>query len=191
MSLGALLIATRDCLRNSYTGLPEAANSVRIMQDDRPSPKCGQEFIGIIGSSWTPGDQGLLSIHERYNLTIAITRRTTKVAWDHRGEQAYVEDTTLYDQIYKSVEQRARETIKIIIQRQLEVSHIASCAVYPESGFLGHWEFSGGDGAPTIVGPDHFHSSDTENPECGLLYKVNFTGPYRIQSSDLAEQTIL
>jgi len=90
MSIGRLLLATRDQLREKMELLPEECN---VMPGPEPPPSCGQKFISVYGSSWSASgddiyqDQG---IYETYDIVCAATFRSSYVPFDLLGEELYV-----------------------------------------------------------------------------------------------------
>ena len=62
MSLGRLLIATRDHLRAE---LSLSESECQVMPGPEPIPSCGQKFVSVYGSNWSASaddvyqDQGL------------------------------------------------------------------------------------------------------------------------------------
>lgn len=90
MSLGRLLIATRDHLRAE---LSLSEDECQVMPGPEPPPACGQKFVSVYGSNWSASaddvyqDQG---IYESYDIVCAVTFRSSYVPFDKLGEALYV-----------------------------------------------------------------------------------------------------
>ena len=183
MSLFHLIRASREHLRDNLTALTNPMESVKIMPDERPSPKAGNEFIALVPRSWHAFElQPLEAIHEQYDLTVAITRRTGSVPFDRIGEQIFMEDETLYDTQYLSMEERAREIMDLLSQNR-DLMAEAKNQLGHINGYLTTWFWQSTDAQPRMVGPEHFHSTG-DRIDTGLVLTVNFVGATRAQPKD-------
>lgn len=192
MAMNALLFGVKNSL---YSGLGLTAANCRIMPDERPIPKCGREFFSIYGSAWQPfRETGSKSIHEEYQVTVAITLRTTQIPFDRQGEKSYVhENMTDAERLGFAIDQRAVQVMNALHNNHvvMETANDVLNTYYnpgddpelPDPGTLYpflttlKWEMT--TPSPIIVGPSHFSSEDSNPEEAGFLLNVVFGGCYR------------
>jgi hypothetical protein len=187
MSIVFPCIAARNMLRLGLTNFYDSvdsglqdqrrATSIKIMPDERPAPNCGREFLAIFCSAWNAIDgDSAYALHEEFEITVAITQRAGDVPFDRLGEALYLRDEDTFIQQYYSIEQRAREVVKVIHPDYAgyfaQINSIAPLAQQPYDKL---W-LVGADSRPTIVGPDHFFGEDSSKSPTGFLWKVRFKG---------------
>lgn len=213
MSLVAPAIAARNILRSGLTNfydqtaaesddskqISRRKASIKVMPDDRPTPACGREFIGVYASAWEVLDDQLYGLHERVTITVALTHRYGDVPFDRLGEAAYVADEDVFIQQYATISDRLRQIVTLLHADfagfQTEMTALLAqgntadgVAGTRQAAYDKLW-FIGADSAPKIVGPDHFFASDSTKAPSGLLMKAKFRGASRLHWMTTLDQT--
>lgn len=198
MSLRSYLLAVRNHLREELTTFYDNGSSsiqtrdrelnCRVTQDAKPTPGSGQEFIAIYGDSWRPGPVRIMQgIEERFNLSIAVTRRIADLPLDARGEAHYIRDSDKFNLSAISVEQRCREIIRLI-SHNYTLMQAANALFEADDGFTEPLLWLGGDAEPQLVGADHFTATYEPSGELlddmqfGIVMKLRFGEAVRLQS---------
>lgn len=189
MSVAAYAIGVRNYLRenltNFYSTSQEKARNCKAMINDRPTADCGQEFIGIYGSSHRPPNRNLMqALEEEVGLTVCISRKIAVIPPDYRGELGYLSrdlptsvsdaDETRFLENWASTEDRCREIVKLVAgptryELMYEVNNLFGSVgrevEYDDEDeelvvtpFTEPLLWTGTDPAPRMVGPDHFYS---------------------------------
>lgn len=186
MSITVACLVVRDLLRDllpDFYTLPQHKEAAcRLMPDDRPAPGCGEEFIAIYGSAWRQGDsEDGYYWHESYGVAVAVTHRTGSVPFDRIGEVSIARDEPKYVKQLVPLETRIRQ-INQIIHTNYEEQAAKFAAIITARGqdpdVYAPYEklnWSRSDSWPKLVGPNHFHATDTTEHPTGILWRTFFT----------------
>lgn len=187
MSLGRLLIATRDHLRAE---LALSEDECQVMPGPEPPPACGQKFISIYGSNWSASsddvyqDQG---IYESYDIVCAITFRSSYVPFDKLGEALYVKRLVGIEDFCRKVMVKVHNSqeINTLVDTMLEEDH-----PHQESGYgiqiSGHHKmveylrWASTDPNPLPVTGSWFNSDETS--ASGLVMECRFNQATRFST---------
>ena len=197
MSLVASCLCVRNILRENLSARPTTTAQLqswcRLMPDDRPAPNCGQEAISIYGGGWIPKDdsENLWGLHEEFAVVVAVTHRTGDVPFDRIGEVQIARDEDLHARQLLSIEARIREINRLIHvgdgqvggqnAYQLQNAQFESLLLNRQQPYEKlSWHHT--DPWPKLVGPDHFHATDSSQNPTGILMRTFFKGAPRLHN---------
>lgn len=180
MGLGTLLLATRDKLRTKLDTLIPS-DMIQVMFDGRPMPNCGQQFVAVHGTSWTPRNadadmnQGLA---EEFGVTCTLTARSPVVPQDLLGVELYVKELI-------GMEPIARKIIHAIHQQFDIINHANELSDTPY-GIIEYLRWQNSDAKPRPVGPEWFYAESPgpdswEYVQSGLAMDIRFGGAFQIE----------
>lgn len=180
MSLSALLIAVRNKLRVHLEDyVPD--NMIHVMPDGRPSPNCGQRFVAVYGSSWSPRSEDAdmnIGVAEEYGVVCTLSVRSPVVPQDDIGDELYVHQSQGMETICRKI----REAI----HQQYDVVNDANTMTIENHGILEYLRWKGTDASPRPVGPEWFYALDSpgvdswEYAQSGLAMDVRFGDAFQI-----------
>ena len=192
MSLAAYAIAVRNHLRSNltefYSTTLEKNTNCRVMEDEKPVPNCGQEFIAIYGNAHHPGQTRMMTgIEELYDITVAVTLRVANVPKDRRGEASYVDDPNdSFTTPWMTLEERCREIIGML-DKNYTVLLAANQFFTADNGFTEPLLWLSTDAKPKLVGADHFYAHHEQIPGSddvfGMLMEIRFGEAVRLQET--------
>ena len=174
MSVGALLRATRNHLRNQL-GLKD--EECMVMPDGRPIPSCGQRFISLYPTYWGPkeGDNNQ-ALYEQYDIACVITFRTPLLPFDRIGENLIYEDSP-FPIVYHTMEEWCR-LVMVAVHMNTSIMGEANKELATQ-GVAEYLRWAGNDPTPSFVDGSWFFAATEEL--AGLTQTVRFEGATRFQ----------
>lgn len=171
MSIAALLKATRNII---WEGLQLDDKTCDIMPGPKPKPSCGQRFLSVWMSSWSPGDQDLnRGIDEYYTITCTWSYRSGYAPIDLQGGEIYIKHL-------EGIEAATRSLLPLIHQN-IELMTAANNLIQDSSyKIVEPFRWLGGDAVPTIVGAEWFWS-ETDDKQAGFVQEIRFGNARRLQ----------
>lgn len=170
--MSALLIAVRDQLREKVTLSPD---DVRVQPGPEPIPTMGDTFISVYGSGWNAGiSDPNRGIDEVFGVACAVTSRMSANPIDRVGEEIYIKGITGLEATCRKIVANVHQNIDVFTEANLLITG--------DDKFVEFLRWSSTDPSPKTVGADWFFSSDTTNPDYGLVMEVRFVGARRVQA---------
>ena len=177
MSLGRLLIATRDHLRSE---LDLGDLECNVMPGPEPPPSCGQRFVSVYGSNWSAVSDDIqadLGVHESYDIVCAVTFRSSYVPFDKLGESLYTKRLVGIEDFCRKVMGKVHrnQTILQNVNSMIEDDHTSS-----SGGMLEQLRWVSTDPTPLPVTGTWFNSD--EPSAAGLVMECRFNQATRFSS---------
>lgn len=157
------MVAVRDHLRSE---MDLSAQECMVLPDPRPIPSCGQRFISIYGTNWSPseGDNNR-SLFENYDLACGVTFRSGYVPYDRMGDELYIKTIIGLEDFCRTITSHIHQNPSILTSTNEDIDD-----QFP--GMLEYLRWEGTDASPRFVTGEWFTSEDPQ--QTGLFMEVRF-----------------
>jgi hypothetical protein len=200
--IDALLYAVRDGIRAA--GFNYGAPECEIMEDGKPQPRCGRQFVSVHGGRSRPGQANDNNLYELFDFSVTLTMRVT-ASLDRVGDKLIALNIERVPQAYRDGFNAKIDQLKNFLHMNWEITVIigrtppsandnlvtwapptdndklaGKSAVY---GFCEPARFAGADN-PTLVGSAWMRSEPAEadgEDEFALKAEMRFSGAKRFQ----------
>lgn len=194
--IDTLLYAVRDGIRSASMNYGYA--ECEIMDDGRPSPRCGNVFVAIHGGTWRPAYANDRNLYELYDFSITLTMRVVGVSIDRIGDQLIARNIALVPlaqrQGFNAKIEQLRAYLhmnwnRVVLTGQTPNSandNLAAWATGTVYGWVEPMRWRGPSTTPKLVGGEWF-SSEPDAEDVGVMAEMRFTDAKRFQPQTSAQ----
>lgn len=172
------MLACRDWLRQNLNVAGVGPESVELMFDGRPAPRCGDWFVAVHEGEWRV-DEAIgaadLSLPEAFGVTVTVTRKCGVAPFDRVGTDVLAAAT-------KGLLAVCRRVL-VCLHMSYRVTDAANAAIGTTANGFFHPLVFRGASATVPQGPAWFNARGVKsNPPCGLSRALSFANAQRVQT---------
>lgn len=174
--MDAILTAVETILREQLVALPFSLgeDSIGIMPGPEPPHNCGQVYLSIYGTDWSPREiDANRGLHEEFGVTVCINHKGRFSPYDRAGRQIYVTASKSMSKICYAVMKHIHQNTTLFTYANEDTTS--------DHYLVEYLRWLGTDPQPIAVPPAWFGLYDEKAETAGYIMQVRFGQALRSQ----------